>query len=55
MEDTLYLKGNDGLYSVLTIDENNAEKMYKELKEAANLIKEEFNIIDFDEGEDDGR
>ena len=54
MEDTLYLKGNDGL-SALTIDENNAEEIYKELKAAANLIKKEFNIIDFDEGEDDGR
>ncbi len=54
MIETLYLKGNDGL-SALTIDENNAEEIYKELKKVANLIKEKFNIIDFDEGEDDGR
>ena len=55
MEDTLYLKGDDGSYCALTIDDDNAERMYKELKQAANLIKKEFNIIDFDEGEDDGR
>ena len=56
MEDTLYLKGDDGLYSVLTINDNNAERMYKELKEATDLIKKEFNIIDYsDERIDDGR
>lgn len=55
MEETLYFVDNYGDYHSLTIDDNNAEILYKELKQVTDLIKKEFNIIDVDEGEDDGK
>jgi len=55
MKETLYFADNYGDYHSLTIDDNNAETLYKDLKQVTDLIKKEFNIIDVDEGEDDGK
>ena len=55
MEEKLFFADNNGDYHSLTIDDNNAEILYKDLKRVIDLIKKEFNIIDIDEGEDDGK
>lgn len=40
---------------IIYIDADNVQSVYRELKEELQRLKEKYNIIDFDEGEDDGR